>query len=57
MELQAAVVDEGARVDVERSLPTHSEQVAVEEPSPDCVEYPDGAPLETVLFQVELPSA
>ena len=44
----AAVADEGARVDVERALTSHSEQVAVEEPSPDYVEYPDGAPPELV---------
>ena len=44
----ATVADEGARVDVERSLPTHSEQVAVEEPPPDYVEYPDGASPELV---------
>ena len=47
-ETPAAVADEGARVDVERALPSHSEQVAVEEPSPDYVEYPDGAPPELV---------
>ena len=44
----AAVADEGARVDVEKSLPGRSEQAAVEEPSPDYVEYPDGAPPELV---------